>query len=104
MSIKSWRIWEKYCKTSSSVSHTGGIVIIEVKDIVKAGSLDPRHVLIHKSYVDYVVKAEKLDNIALAYNPGMIGEVRVPTEGRMKHMPQTYNKIISRRSAMELKK
>ena len=74
---------------AAAVHNNGGIVIIEVKDIVKAGSLDPRHVLIHKSYVDYVVKAEKLDNIALAYNPGMIGDVRVSTEGRMKPMPLT---------------
>ena len=89
---------------AAAVHNNGGIVIIEVKDIVEAGSLDPRHVLIHKSYVDYVVKAEKLDNIALAYNPGMIGDVRVPTEGRMKPMPLTYKKIISRRAALELKK
>ena len=58
---------------AAAVHNNGGTVIVEVKNIVKAGSLDPRQVLIHKSYVDYLVKTEKEDNIALAYSPSLIG-------------------------------
>ena len=77
---------------------------MEVKDIVKPGSLDPRNVLIHKSYVDYVVKAEGENNVALAYNPAMIGDIRVPTGDIVKPMPLSYKKVISRRAVMELKR
>lgn len=89
---------------ASAVHNNGGIVIVEVKNIVKSGTLDPRNVLIHKSYVDYLVKAEKQDNIALAYNPAMIGDIQVPTAGSIKPMPLTYKKVIARRAVMELEK
>ena len=88
---------------AAAVHNNGGTVIVEVKDIVKAGSLDPRHVLIHKSYVDYLVKAEGEDNIALAYNPALIGDTRVPTEGSVKVLPLNYKKVITRRAVLELK-
>lgn len=89
---------------ASAVHNNGGTVIVEVKDIVKAGSLDPRHVLIHKSYVDYVVKAKKESNVALAYNAPLIGDIQVVTEGSMKPMPLNYKKVIVRRAVLELKK
>ena len=77
---------------------------MEVKDIVKPGSLDPRQVLIHKSYVDYLVKAENSGNVALAYNAALIGDIRVPTEGSVKALPMSYKKVIVRRAVMELEK
>lgn len=88
---------------AAAVHNNGGTVIVEVKDIVKAGSLDPRHVLIHKSYVDYLVKAQGEDNIALAYNPALIGDTRVPTEGSVKVLSLNYKKVITRRAVLELK-
>ena len=63
---------------ASAVHNNGGTVIVEVNEVVKAGSLDPRHVLIHKSSVDYVVRADKQANIALGYFPQMIGDIRMP--------------------------
>lgn len=87
---------------ASAVHNNGGTVIVEVKDIVKAGSLDPRQVLIHKSYVDYVVKSQGEDNVALAYHPEMIGDTRVPTENSVKAMPLSYKKVITRRAVLEL--
>ncbi len=89
---------------ASAVHNNGGIVIVEVKDIVKSGSLDPRQILIHKSYVDYLVKAENSENIALAYNASLIGDIRVPTEGSVKALPISYKKVIVRRAVMELEK
>lgn len=89
---------------AAAVHNNGGTVIVEVKDIVKPGSLDPRNVLIHKSYVNYLVKAQGENNIALAYNPAMIGDIRVPTGDTVKPMPLSYKKVISRRAVMELKR
>lgn len=89
---------------AAAVHNNGGTVIVEVKDIVKNGSLDPRSVLIHKSYVDYIVKAENETNVALAYNPALTGDVRVPTEGSVSPLPLNYKKVISRRAALELRR
>ena len=89
---------------ASAVHNNGGIVIVEVKEIVGANTLDPRHVLIHKSMVDYIVRAGKGDNAALAYEPAMIGDIRVPTEGSVKPLKLSYKKVITRRAAMELRK
>ena len=88
---------------AAAVHNNGGTVIVEVNEIVKAGSLDPRHVLIHKSYVDYVVRAEKQDNIALKYFPEMIGDIRMPDGHGVAPLPMNYKKVIARRAAMELK-
>lgn len=87
---------------AAAVHNNGGTVIVEVKDIVKAGSLDPRHVLIHNSYVDYLVKADKANNIALDYNPALIGDTRVPTADSVKPLPLSYKKVITRRAVLEL--
>ena len=68
----------------------------------QSGSLDPRHVLIHKSSVDYVVRADKQANIALGYFPQMIGDIRMPEGQGVPPMPLTGKKVIARRAAMEL--
>ena len=87
---------------ASAVHNNGGTVIVEVNEVVKAGSLDPRHVLIHKSSVDYVVRADKQANIALGYFPQMIGDIRMPEGQGVPPMPLTGKKVIARRAAMEL--
>lgn len=104
ISVQEEPVGGELLELASAVHNNGGIVIVEVKDIVQNGTLDPRHVLLHKSFVDYVVKAEDEDNVALAYIPGICGIVRVPTADRVKPLPLTYKKVISRRAAMELKK
>lgn len=86
-----------------AVHNNGGTVIVEVNSICEAGALDPRHVLIHKSCVDYIVKAEGGSNIALAYHPEMVGDVR-GLAGTLAPLPMSYKKVIARRAAMELEK
>lgn len=88
---------------ASAVHNNGGIVIVEVNDIVEPGSLDPRNVLIHKCCVDYVVKVEGNDNTALAYHPEMIGAVR-SFGANVPAMPFSYKKVIARRAVMEFRK
>ena len=85
-----------------AVHNNGGIVIVEVNEIAEANSLDPRHVLLHKSIVDYVVKAAPQKNVALAYHPEMVGDLR-GIAGEVPPLPFHYKKVIARRVAMELK-
>lgn len=89
---------------ASAVHNNGGTVIVEVNEIVKANTLDPRHVLIHKSYIDYIVKADKAGNVALAYDPRLVGDACVPTDSSVKPLLFNYKKVIDRRAALELKK
>ena len=88
---------------ASAVHNNGGTVIVEVNDILEKGSLDPRHVLIHKSCVDYIVRAEGEANVALGYHPEMVGDVRA-LSGSVSPLPFSYKKVIARRAAMELEK
>lgn len=83
---------------------TGGIVIVQVKNIAIAGTLDPKNVKIPGVVVDYVVQADPADHMMTwdyAYNPGLNGDVRVPVDS-LAAMPLTNRKIIARRCAMEL--
>ena len=88
---------------AAAVHNNGGTVIVEVNEVVRAGSLDPKNVLIHKSYVNYIVRAEKQDNAALEYSPQLTGNIRMPEGQGVAPMPMTFKKVIARRAAMELK-
>lgn len=104
ISVKDEPIRGELVELAAAVHNNGGIVIVEVKDIVKAGSLDPRHVLIHKFCVDYVVKARESDNTGTAYHPALIGDTRALTGKSVKFLPLSYKKAIARRAVMELEK
>jgi propionate CoA-transferase len=89
------------------VHNSGGIVIAQVEDIVKRGTIHPKNVRIHGKLVDYVVKATDPDYhrqcIAFAgYRPELSGEVRTPTAATAP-LPMGVRKLITRRAAMELK-
>ncbi len=82
---------------------SGGIVIAEVKRVVKAGSLDPRTVRIPHVVVDYIVisdegKHKQSQNIT--YDPSISGEIRRPL-GSVPVMPLDERKVMARRAAME---
>ena len=51
ISAQSEPIRSDLLELAAAVHNNGGTVIVEVNEIVKAGSLDPKQVLIHKSYV-----------------------------------------------------
>lgn len=90
---------------AQATKNSGGIVIVQVENIVKAGTLDPRLVKIPGIYVDYVVVSEKDSDheqiFGNKYNPYYSGERRVPVES-MKPLDMNQRKIIGRRAAMEL--
>lgn len=83
----------------------GGIVIVQVERVVKAGTLHPMMVKVPKVVVDVVVVAHP-DNhwqipMACQYNPAISGETRVPLSS-VNALPLSERKVICRRAAKEL--
>ncbi|EOC99984.1 acetyl-CoA--acetoacetyl-CoA transferase subunit alpha [Caldisalinibacter kiritimatiensis] len=91
---------------AAACKNSGGKVIVQVKKIVKAGSLDPKLVKIPGIYVDAVVVAEEEENHMQTYehyyNSAFSGNTLVPVDSIEKY-PLNPRKIIARRAAMELK-
>lgn len=92
---------------AAAVHNCGGIVIVQVEEVVQRGSLHPKSVRLHSSLVDYVVKVSEpelhLQGYASSrYRPELTGELRCPTSSA-EPMPLTLRKVIARRGAMELK-
>lgn len=90
---------------AQATKNTGGIVVVQVEKIVKAGSLDPRLVKIPGIYVDYIVVSkpeEHEQSFGCKFNPAATGDIRVPLEN-LERAPLNQRKIIARRAAMELK-
>ena len=99
-------IGEQY-NMAIAAHNSGGIVIVEVKDIKEANSFRARDVLIHSSYVDYVV-VNKPDESLGEYNiphykPEITGDKRIKLED-IEIRPLDERKVCGRRSAMELHK
>jgi len=99
-------IGEQY-NMAIAAHNSGGIVIVEVKDIKPKGSLRARDVLIHSSYVDYVV-INKPDESLGEYNipiyrPEITGDKKIKLK-EIKIRELDERKICGRRSALELKK
>lgn len=99
-------IGEQY-NMAIATHNNGGIVIVEVKDIKPKNSFRARDVLIHSSYVDYVVVNPPTDELGEYnipfYRPEITGDKRIELED-IKIRPLDERKICGRRSAMELKK
>ena len=89
---------------AQAAKNSGGKVIVQVKKIVEAGTLDSRLVKVPGIYVDALVVADE-DNhkqtFGTYYNPAYSGEVRVPVDS-LPPMPMCDRKIVARRAAMEL--
>ena len=99
-------IGEQY-NMAIAAHNSGGIVIVEVKEIKPKNSFRARNVLIHSSYVDYVV-VNKPDESLGEYNipfyrPEITGDKRIKLED-IKIRPLDERKVCGRRSAMELHK
>ena len=90
---------------AQACKNNGGIVIVQVEKIVKAGDLDPRLVKIPGIYVDAVVISkpeEHEQSFECPYNPAVTGEINIPLDS-VEIAPLNERKIIARRAAMELK-
>ena len=90
---------------AQSVKNCGGIVIVQVDKVVKAGTLDPRNVKIPRIYVDYIVEAKDTEDQAQilghSYDPSLTGEVNMVVD-QLEALKLDERKIIGRRAAMEL--
>ena len=90
---------------AQAVKNSGGIVIVQVAEKVKAGSLDPRLVKLPHILVDVVVVVGhdlNRDDFGQVPRPACCGEVRLPLAS-VPALPFDERKIIGRRAAMELK-
>lgn len=91
---------------AQAAHNSGGIVVVQVKYLSKAGSLDPNMVKIPGILVDYVVVADPKDHwmtYESEYNPSFTGATREPNSTFVPD-PLNIRKIASRRAFMELLK
>lgn len=91
---------------AQAVRNSGGKVIVQVEQIVKTGTLDPRLVKIPGIYVDAIVVASKpeyhMQTFGTQYNPSFCGDINVPLH-RVAPMKFDERKIICRRAAKEIR-
>ncbi|MDR5780759.1 acyl CoA:acetate/3-ketoacid CoA transferase [Caballeronia sp. LZ065] len=80
----------------------GGIVIAQVKRVVKSGTLRPHDVRVPCNLVDYiVVDPEQWQTTQTPYDPAISGEIALPSSA-FEPTPWGPEKVIARRAAMEL--
>ncbi len=80
----------------------GGKVIVQVKYLAQAGTLDPKAVRIPGIVVDHiVVDPQQAQTSAGFYDPALSGQMRAPLE-RIEALPLDERKIVARRAAREL--
>ncbi len=89
-----------------ATKHFGGKVIVQVKQIAKAGSLHAKQVLIPGGFVDVVVVSDNPEtdhrqSSSFYFDPAYSGDIRVP-DGEMEPTPWSVRKLIGRRAAMLL--
>jgi len=82
--------------------NNGGVVIAQVKRVVRAGSLKPQQVHVPGTLVDHVVvDPEQMQTTQTAYDPAISGEISRPDESF--ELPEWGpEKVIARRAAQEL--
>ncbi len=90
-----------------AAKNSGGIVIAQVKNIAKAGTLNPKDVRIPGVLVDYVVQCTDPEyhwqTEGEYFEPAFSGRIKKPLDS-LPNMPFDERKVLCRRCAMELKK
>lgn len=86
----------------------GGQVIVQVKQVLKAGTIDPKLVTVPGVLVDAVVVCDNLEQDhrqthSFYYDPSYSGQV-FAQESAIDPIPMSVRKIIGRRAAMTLEK
>nr|WP_295785397.1 acyl CoA:acetate/3-ketoacid CoA transferase [Rhodoferax sp.] len=85
-----------------AVRNNGGVVIAQVKRVVKEGSLRPHDVRVPCNLVDFiVVDPDQWQTTQTVYDPAISGEISQPL-ATFENQVWGPEKIIARRTAMEL--
>ncbi len=88
---------------AQAARNSGGIVIAQVREVVPAGTLDPRRVRVPGILVDaLVVDPEQRLSFATADDPYLTGEKRA-LDTTLRALPLDVRKVIARRAALELR-
>ena len=85
------------CSIALATKAKGGIVMVEVEQIVQTGSIRPKQVAVPSFLVDVITVADT----KTPYKPAKSGDIRVPLD-TIEPMPFDIRKIIGRRVAMEI--
>jgi propionate CoA-transferase len=82
--------------------NNGGVIIAQVKRVVRAGSLKPQQVHVPGTLVDYIVlDPEQMQTTQTFYDPAISGEIVRP-ESSFELQEWGAEKVIARRAALEL--
>ncbi|MBQ8537377.1 MAG: acyl CoA:acetate/3-ketoacid CoA transferase [Clostridia bacterium] len=91
---------------AQAAKNSGGIVIVQVEYLTKAGTMNPKEVKIPGILVDYVVQATDINACWQAegvyFEPAFSGQIKKPLS-QITPLELTERKIIARRCAMELR-
>lgn len=104
ISVEEEAVGDYTFQMAAATRNSGGIVVVEVREIVPSGTLPPRQVALHASCVDYVVRSDPAlyrQGYAAAFRPELCGSARVRAD-TLEPLPMGERKIIARRAAMEL--
>jgi propionate CoA-transferase len=89
---------------AQAARNSGGVVIAQVRELVAAGTLDPRRVRIPGVLVDaLVVDPDQRLSDATRDDPFLTGELRAPSFADAP-MPLSVRKAIARRAALQLRR
>lgn len=91
---------------ATAAHNNDGIVIAQVKGVVKNGTIKAKDVIVPGSLVDYIVVSEEKyhwQTMGTNYNPCFSGEVKIPLDkDNSKCLPLNPRKVVARRAAMLL--
>jgi propionate CoA-transferase len=89
---------------AQAAHNNGGIVILQVRQIVENGSLSPHRIRVPGILIDYIVEApDQWQTTQTPYDPAISGEKTMPMDS-FSLMEFGTGKVIARRVAQELKK
>lgn len=88
---------------AQATRNRGGLVIAQVKQVARAGSLDPRLVVVPGICVDVVVvNPEQRQVVTHAYNPAFSGEIKAALSS-LDVFPLDQRKVVARRALAEIR-
>ena len=108
ISIEKEAMFLEVAEMARAAKANGGIVIVQVENIVRTGDIAPKMVAVPAYLVDYIVICEHQEYLYQThqthYNPAFSGEIRLPAKHSSKKLPLNAEKVICRRAAMEIRK